>query len=268
MLVLVAAVSAQVDDSKMLDPPGCGRRPFPTYSSDKIVGGSMARVGDHGWQVQMNYGGRHMCGGSLVNCRWVVTAAHCTAGKTSSLYLNSYDIVIGSHDRINKETHAISVKVTGIYNHASYNSATMDNDIALMKLASCVSYTDYILPVCISRSKTTLAGQTALVTGWGTTSSGGSLASKLMQVGVKLLTDTRCKQKYSQVQPDRQICGGDNGVYADSCQGDSGGPMVVQGANGWQLVGITSWGYGCGDGGVYTYPGSYVQWMLDIFARN
>lgn len=74
---IILAVSCQ-NNSKVVNPVGCGKRlsDFP----NKIVGGYKATVGDWGWQVGINYNGRHLCGGALLNEWWMVTAAHCVAG--------------------------------------------------------------------------------------------------------------------------------------------------------------------------------------------
>lgn len=58
--------------------PNCGQRPLK--SLNKIVGGNRSTPGDWGWQVQMFSNGRFICGGSLLNTEWVVTAAHCSVG--------------------------------------------------------------------------------------------------------------------------------------------------------------------------------------------
>ena len=43
---------------------------------------------------------------------------------------------------------------------------------------------------------------------------------------------------------------------------------MVLSAGKWQLGGLTSWGYGCGDGGVYTRVSLYYQWIQDIVRVN
>ena len=70
--------SQQPGDAKNLNPIGCGKRlsNFP----NKIVGGYRATIGDWGWQVGLNYFGSMVCGGSLINSQWIITAAHCLYG--------------------------------------------------------------------------------------------------------------------------------------------------------------------------------------------
>lgn len=59
----------------------CGARP----SGSRIVGGSVASVNSWPWQAMLiDTDGKQFCGGSLVDRHWVVTAAHCMRGKSSS----------------------------------------------------------------------------------------------------------------------------------------------------------------------------------------
>lgn len=53
------------------------------------------------------------------------------------------------------------------------------------------------------------------------------------------------------------ICAGETGK--DACQGDSGGPLLDEATS--TLIGIVSWGWGCGDAGS---PGAYSRVSLAI----
>lgn len=60
--------------------------------------------------------------------------------------------------------------------------------------------------------------------------------------------------------------GGNQANLHDACQGDSGGPLVCESDRHMTLVGIISWGIGCGQKdvpGVYTKVANYLDWIQD-----
>lgn len=65
-----------------------------------------------------------------------------------------------------------------------------------------------------------------------------------------ILSDSKCKSYYKDLEIDvdsnLQVCAGR--TMATICNGDSGGPLVAKGTDGlWYLVGIASYGDGCGE---------------------
>lgn len=88
-----------------------------------------------------------------------------------------------------------------------------------------------------------------------------------------ILTDAECYTKYRVPDKTTGFCAGATGANMDTCQGDSGGPLIVQADNGadrggWTLAGLTSYGRGCGDGGVVTRVSNYYSWISNKLATN
>jgi len=251
-----------------INPPGCGQRPLiSVHPTEKVVGGHTAVPGDWGWMSTMRRNGGFICGGSVIDDRWILTAAHCPFGNANPAV---YIMDIGIHDRNNHEAWGISHRVDLIRNHEQYSSATLRHDISLMRLANKLVFDNfYIIPVCIPNGDEDWQNTNGWATGWGTLFSGGSVSRYLMQVHMRHLTHTRCKARFgTSVDTDLQMCGGDVGEGIDTCQGDSGGPYVFLSKKPhhtvptYYLVGLTSWGYGCGDGGVYTRVSGYYNWIV------
>ncbi|KAM9457784.1 tryptase-like [Clarias gariepinus] len=164
---------------------------------------------------------------------------------------------------------------TQIITHPAYNSDSHDNDIALVQLSSSVNFSDYIMPVCLAASSSSFpVGTNVWVTGWGNTSSTGSLPppKTLQEVQIPIVSNYDCISAYKlPLITDNMICAGQKGK--DSCQGDSGGPMVLKQNNTWVQAGIVSFGSDKGCAlpnitGVYTRVSKYQAWINSKINSN
>ncbi|XP_062543203.1 phenoloxidase-activating factor 1-like isoform X2 [Armigeres subalbatus] len=158
--------------------------------------------------------------------------------------------------------------------HADYDSKGSHYDIALIKLANSVTFTEYISPVCLPLTEELQTqpeqGKIFTVIGWGTTERGqdapGVYGSRFkLEVDVPGVGLEKCRVPYPKIL-DSELCAG--GVAGkDSCQGDSGGCLVaVEGDGYWYQYGIVSWGYGCGNEGVpgiYARVSSFIDWIKE-----
>jgi len=242
----------------------CGLRPLVNSndSPHRVVGGVVSVPGDWPWKISMLLNGRHVCGGSLINDQWIITAAHCVTGNTNP---TAYRILFGLHDRSNPNAPSvISRNVQRIVVHPQYGR-NFANDIALMQLSTKVEpYTEYYMPVCFPKPGQSFANQIGYTVGWGAEFYGGSVTRFLMEVATPIVTDAQCQARYNagMISTATQICSG--GSRKGACQGDSGGPFIVADATRggrYTLAGLTSWGIGCGDGGVYTRVSAYKSWV-------
>lgn len=256
----------------------CGRNKYmetPFYkwkpAQSYIVGGEDTFPNEFPWQVSLERTS-HFCGGSIINKEWILTAAHCFSNTEAS----RYTVVVGKHNLYETDATEKSYKLSKVVRHPDYSSFnSYENDICLLKLAEPLEYNDNIQPVCLpTQGNYDVTGDKVEATGWGTTSSGGSLARRLQKVSLPVITNEECSTAYNRETIfDSQICAGDlaNGGI-DSCQGDSGGPLVHMGADGsYVQVGITSWGYGCaskGYPGVYSRVSEFADWIDEQIAAN
>jgi len=220
-----------------------------------IVNGRPASQCTWTWQVSLEDGGSHFCGGMLIDSRWVLTAAHCLGGSIS--------VRAGSYRRSSNEGQ--SIRVDRQIEHPRYNDRSKDYDIALLRLRSPMQMNSCVSTVGLPR-RDVAPGTTCTITGWGTTSAGGSSARNLQEAEVQVMSNTACRRtNYSNSDiKDSMLCaqGRDSNGYIDACQGDSGGPLVCQDGGTWRVYGATSWGYGCAEA---VHPGVWarVHYVLD-----
>jgi len=251
-LVAVAAAAPKVSKKSLATPLSRG--------GDRIVGGTDASPGEFPHQIVMlrgGVGGSLMCGGSLVAHNKVVTAAHCCDGQSAS----RIGVRVGNHHLYETDPDQKDFAVTSIKMHENYDDWTTSNDICILDMAGSADLSSpNIGTISLPYSGEEYSdGTMCTVTGWGTTSQGGSLGRILQKVSVPVVSDAKCRNAYGQEDIlDSMICAGVAGK--DSCQGDSGGPMMC----GSELSGIVSWGYGCaqaGYPGVYTQTSYFIDWI-------
>lgn len=236
-----------------------------------IVGGEPAAVGELPWQVAV-YPGPYLCGGTLIAPLWVVTAAHCVIDDAGAVMApGDIEVIVGEYNRSQNDGTEQQRAVAAVYVHPDYDpSGSNDSDIALLKLASAVTLGPSvgIVPLVSSPSHDALVapGVSALVSGWGATSEGGSSATILQKVRAPIVSNATCNTSYDGSITANMLCAGLAAGGKDSCQGDSGGPLVVPDGSNWRLAGVVSFGNGCARPnyyGVYTRISSFTTWITE-----
>ncbi|XP_068103316.1 transmembrane protease serine 9-like [Hyperolius riggenbachi] len=275
----------------------------PVFSS-RIVGGTDVVDGEWPWQVSLYFRGDHICGGSLISSQWVLTATHCfnehgfmpdeqrgsiswrisrrgkgpqkSVGSLWRILVHHCKVYLGLHQVDVSTSHTVISDVAAVILNSNYTKTETIGDIALLKLVSPVSFTPYIMPICLPSSSVTFpCGMDCWVTGWGRTCFDGAfpMNGTLQKVMVPLIDFKTCDKMYhvdssqnasTVIVEEEKICAGYRNGLKDSCQGDSGGPLVCKVQGVWYQVGVVSWGDGCGAPnrpGVYTLVSAYQNWI-------
>uniref|UniRef100_A0A3B3ZWP3 Uncharacterized protein n=1 Tax=Periophthalmus magnuspinnatus TaxID=409849 RepID=A0A3B3ZWP3_9GOBI len=233
------------------------------YEGSRVVGGTEAVNGAWPWQVSLQIQGKHICGGSIISSMWILSAAHCFQSYNRP---NMWKVQYGDVSLSTMRTQ-LPKSVSKIVSHENYNSHTNDNDIALLKLSSPLTFSSRVKPVCLPNVGVDLSAERqAWVTGWGALQVSGSTPDKMNQAEVTIYSRATCNAPYvlnNQVTK-TMICAGKLSGGVDTCQGDSGGPLVVKQDGLWWLAGDTSWGIGCASQnrpGVYGNVSYFINWI-------
>ncbi|XP_021231536.1 transmembrane protease serine 13 isoform X3 [Numida meleagris] len=237
----------------------CGQR-----ISGRIIGGKETSVSKWPWQVSVQYGPVHICGGTIIDAQWVLTAAHC-------FFMNSMKIlddwkVYGGVSDLKQPMEGIPVSQVII--NSNYSDDHDDYDIALMKLSRPLTLSAQVRPACLPmHGQRFQTGRSCFITGFGKTRENEDNTSpKLREAEVKLIDYKICNSDkvYEGYLTPRMMCAGYLQGGKDACQGDSGGPLVCEDNGRWYVAGVTSWGTGCGQKnkpGVYTRVTKLLSWI-------
>ena len=160
----------------------------------------------------------------------------------------------------------ITAKVLEVIAHKDYNNATLDNDIALMRLdRSVTGLNGGKIIQMTSQDKSIATGQIVRVSGWGLTSYSNVYSYEpLGTVEITVTDHATCNTAYNGLDhtiTDNMICA--RSLGKDACSMDSGGPMVIDEK---ELVGVVSHGYECAMEdfpGVFTKVANYRKWIKD-----
>ncbi|MGW3462883.1 serine protease [Streptomyces olivaceoviridis] len=233
-------------------------------SDSVVVGGFPIDVSQAPWTVALasrdRFGGMRagqFCGAVAVGRTTVVTAAHCLSEEalgTPPHRVRDLKVIAGRTDLLSGQGDEIAVREIRL--NPAYDVTTHSGDFAVLGLAGPLPQSA-VVAMAGADDPAYAPGTRALVSGWGDTTGAGSYAHRLHAARVRVLPDEMCARAFpggpdGAYRAATMLCAGEAGGGPDACQGDSGGPLVAGG----RLIGLVSWGSGCGRPGL---PGVYTR---------
>lgn len=239
----------------------------------RIYGGTEIRITDAPYQVSVrikseeaySFGYGHICGGSVITKRAVLTAAHCIARDITEKPIQfrnarEYILVMGDTYLIRKTSDTLQYDVQQIIVHPNFNKPNaLENDVAIMFIRGDIpTNRKNVQPIPLNRQVLS-ANTVCEVSGWGKINS-AQIPNNLMQAVIPIVAQKVCERNYGRL-PESMMCAGymvTGGI--DACQGDSGGPLTCNKV----LAGIVSWGTGCakpGFPGIYSNVSYFYGWI-------
>ncbi|XP_054166674.1 trypsin-1-like [Oppia nitens] len=250
----------------------------------RVIGGEDASIDDFPWQVSLqkfsingivpipHY--RHLCGASIINHDWLLTAAHCVDGLVNQILPMQLRAVIGT-DLWRNALIQPSIQVLSISKivvHENWDENVGKNDIALLRTSRPIIFSDRVNSICIPDSDLNVTDN-VLVTGWGMTSDRSLLANflpnRLKKLEIPIVDMSRCRKIYnfqSYQITDNMLCAGSfrNGHCIGAYMGDSGGPLITYVDGRAYQIGLVSFSLPCrtyAAPDVYTKVSKYYKWI-------
>ncbi|XP_031330925.1 phenoloxidase-activating factor 3-like [Photinus pyralis] len=247
------------------------------HSDDYVRDNPGISLDEFPWIAQLVYKDNTVkCAGSLINHRYVLTAAHCLISRYSRLTgirLGDYDVTTDK-DCVNGTRYGVEcsdpveeVGVEKLSAHPGYRPRSGENDIGLIRLSREINYSEFIRPICLpeAANQDLKHGVRLASCGWGLTTYEGETTKVKKKISAHLLPLDTCTILFnhsSKVITANHLCVSEE-LEGFTCQGDSGGPLMLSVKNQWDGVGLVSFGYPCGTDypAVYTKVSGYLDWI-------
>lgn len=204
--------------ARIVDGDSSERGQFPFYALLRIPNGPNMQI----------------CGGTLMNNRYVLTAAHCIADA------NRVDVDLGSLElRILNEMGRKSYSASGnqLNVHPNFDSKTLENDIGIIELSEPVTFSQFIQPVKFSNKCDVSVDTMFTAIGNGVSNDQGEMPKFLQHTNLKLIAPDSCRAAFPGIDQSMVFCA-DQPNGGSVCKGDSGGPLIL--AADRTLYGVTS----------------------------
>jgi len=216
----------------------CGRRPANVHGkigdSNEINTNEndiTAKHGDWPWHVALFKEGTHVCDGTLIDKRWVMSTKSCFQGQQRAKWTAKLASVrLSNRAPWEQERRIIGMVASPVESHS----------IVILKLDKEVVFSDFARPVCLPAADNwvTRNDSNCVSLGWDTD------AGQLQVLALNQVDKAQCEDK-TEVNVNT-ICMEE--TESEKCKGEvvAGSGLMCQAAGEWHLVGVSAWRKGCG----------------------
>ncbi|XP_076802162.1 serine protease 55-like [Clavelina lepadiformis] len=242
----------------------------PSTPEPRILQGIAASISAWPWMVQLSHAKQHICGGTLLTDRFVLTSKSCLGDLQATEIMAHMGHVRNAFLKFLDSSRRVDRKVIRAIVHPADN-------VALLELAEPVAFDDTVNQICLPCGEQPQEGDKCWATGFGATENVlNAPPSRLLQeVDLPIANMDNCVRSYAEefarflptsVDSASMLCAGYENGGKDTCNGDGGGPLMCQRKDSceWYVAGITFFGKGCGRAGyygVYTKVAHVEQWI-------
>ncbi|XP_073827934.1 chymotrypsin-2-like [Musca autumnalis] len=209
--------------------------------------------------LKEHFGYGHLCGGSILTPRIILTAAHCLKTHKRTTRPSGLEVVAKTPKRLYKSPQSQILSVSDVIIHPDYSSVFFHNDIGIVKLEDEILLDGTLAEKISLPNSKPITHSKCTVVGWGRMYEKGPFPNEVLYVNLTIYDTSHCKKKFPDFG-EKKICAGDmEHSERDSCNGDSGGPLICNDV----VAGIVSYGFGCARKvpSVYTDVYSYLDWI-------
>ncbi|KAI5109033.1 hepatocyte growth factor-like protein precursor, partial [Silurus meridionalis] len=237
----------------------CGKRDDRKLKKLRIVGGT---PGNSPWTVSLrDRKGKHFCGGSLVNSKWVISTKQCF----SSCYvdLTGYAAVMGTVYREPKEgepsTQSIALN--------KIVCGPSESHLVLLQLETPAEFNDRVAQICLPPERYIVPeGTSCEIAGWGETKGTGD-ETVLNVAQMQVQSNSECNKYFKGRVKQNEMCTTSFFGGVGACEKDYGGPLACQNSDCWVLEGVIIPMRRCGHPGqpnIFIRVSMYVDWIKKV----
>uniref|UniRef100_A0A182N384 Peptidase S1 domain-containing protein n=1 Tax=Anopheles dirus TaxID=7168 RepID=A0A182N384_9DIPT len=250
-----------------------------------LFGGRQVQNGKWPWHASISHKREAffelVCGGSIIDKRTVLTAAHCLFEDRALISPARVLVHVGRTHLHIVDSRSRSYIPDQLILHPGYRQDDVQDDIALVRLGTEIQMSEYIQPVClwpIGFDHEHVTRKLGSVLGFGLYNE-SRMSDSLLEAQVPVVDLVEClesnRPSFGPSISSRMLCAGARNRVGP-CNGDSGGGLFFQLNSVWHIRGIVSFapslnGEAICDPTQYTVymdVSKYIGWIWGTYNEN